>query len=304
MEGAVAPENGGVVGRFIQKTAWAVSLALVGLGCHTVEPGHVGVAVNWGKVEPWCYSEGYHGISPFTDVYDISVRTQQTEWSGPEAIGVLSSDQLTILLDVTVQYHLNPGQAAAVYRTFGAEYSNTVVIPAARAAIRDAVNAYTAIDAVSSRDELPRKMVALARARVGALLQSRRLPIWAVSVDDLVIRDIALPQSLQASIASVQQQRQRGEERRQAIATARQEADRARIEAEGAARVAQINAERDALVLGISARATALANREVSASLTREVLELRRIEATRSVLSSAATRTVITDGSHVLFGLQ
>ncbi len=265
----------------------------------SVPAGHVGVPTLFGKVQDYTLPEGFHIINPLAEVHAMSIRTQQFTMSAASGgqLTAMSSDQLTMTMDVTVTYFLNAGQAQKIYRLLGDDYATNIVQPAVRTAIRDAVRQYTAVDAVSSRrEELGARMVSLVKRRMERQLTGRELPSYGITVQDVLLRNIALPGSLSESIARVQQQRQAANERQQAIETARQEAERARIEAEGAARVAQVNAERDANVRLIGARAEAEANRVVAASITEEILTLRAIEATREITSSDQTRTVILGG--------
>lgn len=282
-----------------------------GCACTTVEPGHVGVPVEWGEVQDYTYPEGFHMHSWFMDIEQMTFQTQQYTMAGRTddesdntgSITVLSKDQLSITVDVTVQYHLNPKHSGSVYRLLGMNYADTILHPAVRTAIRDAASEFDAVDAVSNRNQMGERMNSLLVERLEANLRSREISPNAIVVDDVLLRNISLPASIQESIARVQQQRQQGEERRQAIETARQEAERARIEAEGRAAVARINASRDAEVRLIAARSEAEANRTVAASLTPPVLRLREIEAQRAILSSDGTRTIVTGGNGVLLNL-
>ena len=277
---------------------FSVGLGVAGAAV-SVPAGHVGVPTLFGKVQAYTLPEGFHIINPLAEVHPMSIRTQQFTMSSSNGnqLTAMSSDQLTMKMDVTVTYFLNAGQAEKIYRLLGDNYEANIVQAAVRTAIRDAVRQYTAVDAVSSRrEQLGNKMLALVKMRMERQLTGRDLPAYGITVQDVLLRNIALPESLSESIARVQQQRQAANERQQAIETARQEAQRARIEAEGAARVAQVNAERDANVRLIGARAEAESNRIVAESVTDKILTLRAIEATREITSSNQTRTVILGG--------
>ncbi|WP_369122842.1 hypothetical protein, partial [Streptococcus pneumoniae] len=64
---------------------------------------------------------------------DLSTRTQSYTMAGAGneaqvngSVQVLTNDQLTVLLDVTVQFHLNPAQAIPVFRALGKTYDDTI----------------------------------------------------------------------------------------------------------------------------------------------------------------------------------
>ncbi len=265
--------------------------ALGGCG-ETVEPGETGVVSDWGQVQPWTYAEGFHWVSPFYDVVHMTLRTQTYDMGGvapadmdfgPEpSVNVPTEDQLAVRMDVSVQFHLDRGSAPEVFRLFGADYAGRLVHPIVRSAIRDAASTFSAMELVDDRARLQIEMEARVEELLHATVIARGLPEGAIVLDNILLRNIDLPDTLEESIANVQRQRQETERALQALETARAEAERAVVVAEAASRVRAIDAE-----------AEASANRMVAASLTPEVIELRRIEATRDLLTNEHTRLVM-----------
>jgi|JI10StandDraft_1071094.scaffolds.fasta_scaffold276062_3 regulator of protease activity HflC (stomatin/prohibitin superfamily) len=265
--------------------------ALGGCG-ETVEPGETGVVSDWGQVQPWTYAEGFHWVSPFYDVVHMTLRTQTYDMGGvapadmdfgPEpSVNVLTEDQLAVRMDVSVQFHLERGSAPEVFRLFGPDYAGRLVHPIVRSAIRDAASTFSAMELVDDRARLQIEMEARVEELLHATVIARGLPEGAIVLDNILLRNIDLPDTLEESIANVQRQRQETERALQALETARAEAERAVVVAEAASRVRAIDAE-----------AEASANRMVAASLTPEVIELRRIEATRDLLTNEHTRLVM-----------
>lgn len=272
-------------------------------GCtETVQPGEVGVAVYWGETQSWVYPEGFHFTSVWMNVVHMSTRTQAYEMglSGTpgasdgsestvergEAISVLTQDQLAVELSATVQFHLDASTAPMIYRMYGESYADTIVHPLVRTAIRDAASSFSAIDLVDQRPRLQTMMEANVQQRLEDALAGRNIPIRAVVIENILLQNIDLPESLDASIAAVQQQRQQTVQRQQALLTAQAEADRLRTEADGEAAATRIRAD-----------AQADANRALSASLTPAVLEQHRIEATLAILHDSGTRTVMVPSS-------
>lgn len=282
-------------------SAGGLVLALVFFGLSaavTVSPGHVGVPIVFGSVQNYTLEEGFHFVNPFATVDEMSIQTQNVTMSGQTALHAMSSDQLSMTLDVTVLYHLNPGQAPGI-RRFMPNYQESVVQSSVRTAVREAVREYDAVAAVStSRDELGQEMVDLVRRRISNALEQRELDTASIHIDDVQLRNISLPPEIRESIASVQRQRQQGNEREQAIRTAEQEGQRATAEAEAQRRVAIIQANRDAESRLIRARAEAEANHVLAESITPELLRLRAIDATRAITTNENTRTVILGGGN------
>lgn len=273
----------------------AIGLSLFGIGCScsTVPPGHVGVGVDMSGVQPNLYHEGFHVTSITTDIIPVSLQTQIYEMGGAgsemsgrsapdDRIHALTQDQLSVDLEVTINFHLNEEAVIAVYRAYSLNYAERVVHPIVRTAVRDAASTFTAVNLVDNRNAFQERMETMVRDTVLQTLTQRELPQDSIVIENILLRNIDLPQSLDASIEAVQQQRQQTAQRQQALETARAEADRLRVEAEGFAQ-AQL----------ARARAEAEANRTVSESLTPEVLEARRIDAMRALLESDQTRTIM-----------
>lgn len=281
-------------------TALFLVMMLPGCGCETVQPGTVGVAVDWGELQPWTYSEGFHVTGPFMTIHPMSTRTetytmagagQEAEVTG--SVSVVTRDQLTISLDVSVQYHLNGAYASDVYRFFGENYADSIVHSLVRTSVRDAASEFEAIALIDDRALLQSRMEILVRSTLASTLRGRDVSEFAIVIDNILLRNIDLPQSLEESIANVQRQHQETQQRIEALATARAESDRLAVEATGqaTARLTRAHAEADS-------------NRIIAESLTPQVLRARQIELMASVLANEHTRTLmLPTGATPLFNL-
>lgn len=273
----------------------ASAFADTACSCQTVEPGNVGVVIKWGQVNNGTpYSEGMHVVNLATDLHEMSIRLQTLE---VDDVPCRSTDNVAIQADVTLQYSLKRSAAPRVYRQLGDHYSDTTILPAVRSAVRDAVSHVEALVAAQSRESLETQIETGVRASVKQTLRRQGLPEDAVVIDGVQLRNMDLPQSLTDSIESIQRQRNAALERTQAIETAQQEADRRRIETEGANRVAILEAQRAAEVRRIAGESEAAYNRVVSASLTPTLVELRRIDAQRAITTNPNSQLVILGGS-------
>jgi regulator of protease activity HflC (stomatin/prohibitin superfamily) len=241
------------------------------------------VATDWGRVQTWTYPEGFHFIGPFAGVTPMSVRTEtyQMGESGAattphdEDVDALTRDQLAVGIGVSVQFHLRDADAVRVFRLLGPDYATSVIHPIVRTAVRDAASSFAAMELVDQREAFQTRMEALVHDGIIGLLASREIESGAIVVDNVLLLNIDLPDSLDEAIADVQRERQFTAQREQALQTAAAEAARLRTEAEG-----------QAAAVVIAAQAQADANRLVAGSLTDDVLHLREIEASRALLES------------------
>lgn len=254
----------------------------VGCSCATIEPGTVGIGVDMDGVQEHLYEPGFVVVGPTVDIVPMSLQTQTYEMAGDDEIHALTNDQLSVDLEVTINFSLNQENAIAVYTAYSAGYAERIVHPIVRTAVRDAASTFSANDLVDRREALQTAMEDRVRADLTATLVQRQLPETAIHIENVMLRNIDLPESLDQSIAAVQQQRMQTQQRTQALETATAEAARARAEAEGAAAARMI-----------AAQAEADANRLLAASLTPAVLEARRIEAMQELASSPTSRVVL-----------
>lgn len=287
---------------FSTKFVFLMGVLASAIACTTVEPGQVGIEVRFGQIQGGVLPPGMYG-SVLSDVKTMSTQTQTYTMAGAGAEGaadgsvnVLARDQLPVTLDVSVMFHLNGDRAISVLRTFGERYDNNIVHPLVRTAVRDAASEFTAVDLIDRRGELQARMTTLVRTTLAATLTGRQVNTDSVVVDNILIRNIDLPNSIDEAIANVQRQRQMTAASTQANLTAQQEAARALTVANGEAAALIARTRADAEMLTIRTTAQANANRALSASLTPEFLQYERIQATRAVLGSNGTRTVFLQG--------
>ena len=128
-----------------------------------IGPGQVGVPILFGSVQDNVLKSGLNFINPLVEVEKLDIKTQAYTMSGvkdegavkgDDAILTLSSDGLTLRLDVTVWFRLSEGDAPNLLRTIGTDYVEKIVRPATRTALRDVTVMFAATDIYSAkRDE-------------------------------------------------------------------------------------------------------------------------------------------------------
>ena len=124
----------------------------------------------------------------------MSAVSNEGQKEGDDAIRVLSSDGLEVTIDISVLYKVNPDKAPYIFQNIGIDYVDKIVRPVTRTAIRDNAVNYQAVDLYSvKRQEFQAKInqtITQSFAKRGLELQQ------------ILVRNIALPASVKASIES------------------------------------------------------------------------------------------------------
>jgi prohibitin 1 len=103
-----------------------------------VPAGHVGVIDLFGQVTPTTLKSGIRLVNPLARVVKMSVQTQEIK----ETMNVPSKEGLAVEIDVSGLYHLDPEQAAEVYRTVGQNYVSVLFTPQFRSTSRGVTAGY------------------------------------------------------------------------------------------------------------------------------------------------------------------
>lgn len=203
--------------------ALAVFFLAIGLfQCFTVIPaGTVGVVNIFGTVSDQTLKAGINVINPFADIIKMSIKTQEIK----EVMDVPSKEGLTVTLEVSVLYHLNPEKAAGVYKTVGETYENVLLEPQFRSVTRGVTAGYEAKALYTSERE---HLSILIQKEIEAVVEPR-----GILVESVPLRRVGLPAGLSQSIESKLQAEQESQRMEFVLTKERQEADRKRIEAQG-----------------------------------------------------------------------
>jgi prohibitin 2 len=209
-----------------------------------VPAGNRGVITTFGKVSDGVLDEGIHFRIPIAQtVHLVDVRIQKGEGEGDAA----SRDMQSVHTRVALNYHINPAEAAVVFRELGQAAGERIILPAVQEAVKAATAQYTAEELISKRPEV--------RDRIKALL-AERLVKHGVMVDEFSIVNFSFSKSFSESIEA----KVRAEQEK-----LKAERDLQRIKVEAEQKIASARAEAEALKLQ---------RQEVTA----ELLRLREIE--------------------------
>jgi prohibitin 1 len=202
----------------------ALVFALIALTqCFTQIPaGHVGVVDFFGVVSDKPLTAGIQPVNPLANVIKFSIQTKEHK----ETMQVLSREGLTIGLEISALYRLNPDSAAQVYKTIlGGDFEGIVLIPQFRAISRAVTASFQASALYSAERE---QLATAIQSELGALISKR-----GIIVESTPLRNVGLPPQLTEAIETKQRADQESQRMQFILTKEKQEAERKRIEAQG-----------------------------------------------------------------------
>ena len=238
-----------------------VIIALASTSC--VRTGHVGVVSIFGRVTGRTLSEGIHLVNPAANVTELSIKTQEIK----EKAAVPSKEGLIMGVEASILYHLDPAHAATVYQQMGPTYADILLIPTFRSAIRAITASNTAASLYSDgREGIAQQILEDVRRQVAPR---------GVIVENVLLRDLQLPETLKHAIEAKQQAQQEAQRMEYVLQREKQEAERKRVEAAG------IKDFQDIVSQGISDK----------------LLEWKGIEATMELVKSQNAKVIVVGNS-------
>jgi prohibitin 1 len=228
-----------------------------------VRTGHVGVVSIFGRVTGQSLSEGIHIVNPAATITELSIKTQEDK----ERASVPSREGLIMGLEASILYHLDPKRAAEVYQKIGPNYAEVLLQPTFRSAMR----AITAGNSAASLYSDARESMAQ------QILEdvARQVAPRGVIVENVLLRDLQLPDTLKHAIEAKQQAQQEAQRMEFVLQREKQEAERKRVEAAG------IKDFQDIVTQGISEK----------------LLEWKGIEATMELVKSQNAKVIVVGNS-------
>jgi prohibitin 1 len=190
--------------------------------CWTVIPaGHVGVVDFLGTVQETTLKAGVNLVNPMAKVLKFSIKTQELK----ELMTVPSKEGLSVQLEISLLYHLNPVNAASLYKSVGENYTEIIVTPQFRSVVRGVTARFEAKALYTSEREQLGKQI---EQELATLIKPR-----GVTVESAPLRQIILPQGLTNAIEEKLKAEQESQRMEFVLLKEKQEADRKRIEAQG-----------------------------------------------------------------------
>jgi regulator of protease activity HflC (stomatin/prohibitin superfamily) len=229
--------------------------------CFTVVPaGYVGVVDFFGTVSQKTLAPGINLVNPLATIVKFSFQSQMHK----EEMQVLSREGLTIGLEISVQYRMNPDSAARIYMTIlKGDYETIILTPQFRSISRAVTASFQASALYSTERERLSEQI---QSELAKLVGPRGIIIEATP-----LRNVALPPQLTEAIEQKQRADQESQRMEFILAKERQEAERKRIEARGISDFQTI----------------------VSQGISDQLLRWKGVEATEKLANSPNTKVII-----------
>ena len=233
---------------------------------YTVPSGYAGLIFRTfsGGINPneMPVDQGFHFKAPWDRVLIYEVRQKEAQ----QKLDVLSSNLLKIQLDMTVFHQPILEDLGALEIERGRGYEEAVIVPSMRSVSREVFAKY-----------LPEEINTSKREEIQVEIQDRlreKLAANFIQLNDVLIRNIRLPQTLEQAIERKLQQEQESLEYEFRLEKESKEAERKRIEAKGIKDFQEI----------------------VSEGISDELLRWKGIEATQKLAESPNSKVVVVGG--------
>jgi regulator of protease activity HflC (stomatin/prohibitin superfamily) len=228
-----------------------------------VKAGHVGVVDLFGRVSTYTLKSGLQVVNPLARVIQMSVQTQEIK----ERMEVPSKEGMTMVIEVSVLYHLDPEKASDVYRTVGEDFVGVILEPQFRSITRGVTASYEAKALYTSEREAVAKLI---QDDLKLLVGPRGIVVEATPM-----RQLTLPAKITAAIEDKLSADQESQRMTFVLTKEKQEAERKRIEAQGVADFQRI----------------------VTDGISDKLLQWKGIEATQDLAKSPNSKIVIIGNS-------
>ncbi|MEK9941251.1 MAG: prohibitin family protein [Gammaproteobacteria bacterium] len=219
------------------------------------------------------YPEGLHIVWPFNELTRYTTRTQVLL----HEFTVLTNRGLPITLRLAVRFHPIYELVGLLHQRVGPEYPERIILPQIESVLRRQIGQHSPEDIYTNKAGVLSNIITLAIEEVG-----RRY----VNVEDIIIRELSLPESVRAAIESKLIFEQESLAYKFRLEREKREAERKRIEALG----------------------TMVYQDIISATLTDRLVKWQAVQATQDLAGSENAKVVIIgsgkEGLPVILGNQ
>jgi regulator of protease activity HflC (stomatin/prohibitin superfamily) len=206
--------------------------------------------------------EGFHLVAPWNKVFIYEVRQQEVL----EKMNVLSSNGLDIKLEASAWFEPVRSELGKLHQEKGEDYIQRVLLPTIRSAARSVVGRYTPEQLYSSKRDAIQQEIFDETQKI--------VKKQYIQLNEILVRDVTLPATIKDAIERKLRQEQESLEYEFRLVTAKKEAEKVTIEAQGKAD----------------------ANRILSASLNDQILKDKGIDATLKLAESPNSKVIVVGG--------
>lgn len=247
------------LGRLITTGILLIIAAILAFSCWTVIPaGHTGVVSTFGRVSDQVLQEGIHQKAPWQKVTKMDNRIVKMEIT-TEAF---SSDLQAVTVCVAVNYRIDTSKSYSIIKNVGKGYEDVLIAPAVNEVMKSIMSQHTAEESITSRTVVSDNLL----ERLNQKLASSGITVVDINIIDFDFSD-AYIDAVEAKQIAEQKKLQATIEQDQLTIEKKAEAERKLISAQ---------AEAEAIVT--VAKAQGEANKELSKSLTNDLINYQKIE--------------------------
>lgn len=196
-----------------------------------INAGHQGVQTTLGEVNMQTLNEGLHFVNPISNVSEVNVRVTKAELKGANAG---TKDLQIVHTDIVVNYRLDGNKVAHVYKEFGLELEDKILIPAVNESFKAITAHYNSEELVTKRDEVSHAIHEALQDKVSK---------YGLEVSEISLVNFGFSAEYQAAIEQkviATQQKQKAE---QDLSRIQVEADQAIAKAKGDAEAIRIQSQ-------------------------------------------------------------
>ena len=193
-----------------------------------VPAGHIGVQVTLGTVSQQTLTEGVHLINPLSNVRDVEVRVIAAKMQNASAG---TKDLQQVHTDIVVNYRIDGNQAAHIYKEFGFDLQDKIIMPIVNESFKAVTAHYSSEELITKRDEVSVRI----REELGT-----RLGKYGLTVNDVSLVNFGFSAEYQRAIEAKVTATQSKLQAEQDLQRIEVEAKQAVARAEGKAKAIQI----------------------------------------------------------------
>jgi regulator of protease activity HflC (stomatin/prohibitin superfamily) len=219
--------------QYMTGKAWACSLSMFIIyslfAAFVVVPaGHIGVQVTLGTVSQQTLAEGVHFINPLSNVRDVEVRVIAAKMQNASAG---TKDLQQVHTDIVVNYRIDGNQAAHIYKEFGFDLQDKIIMPIVNESFKAVTAHYSSEELITKRDEVSMRI----KEELGI-----RLGKYGLTVNDVSLVNFGFSAEYQRAIEAKVTATQSKLQAEQDLQRIEVEAKQAVARAEGKAKAIQI----------------------------------------------------------------
>ena len=256
--------------------AVVVFIILICASITSVPVGSTGVVIRFGSTTGQTMTDGWHFKVPFIEsVVDISNKVMKTD----VAADSISRDLQAITSNISINYHLAAENSADIYKRVGLTYEDTLLQPAIQEAVKAVMAKYSAEELITNRS--------VVSSEIGEEIRTK-ISTYGIIIDEFNLTNFSFSDEFDAAIEAKQIAEQdkikAATEKEKKTIEAEAAAAEKTIAAKAEAEAIKTKAEAEAEAIKTKADAQADANKKIRDSLSKEVLENKKLETWDGVL--------------------